>query len=159
MFEPESTQELCVIALKNDTKFEEELTCSLKNDMWNVANFHSILQDWPQGYILSYFQKLHRALSVSRMLVEFSLKLLYSTICGQNFQIYGVHIPRKWIDSRHFYSCPSPVKTCPQILVIAPQAEGNYSFPQAVCFPQQQKGGEETMICFIKLQSENMKMT
>ena len=27
------------------------------------------------------------------------------------------------------------------------------------CFPQQQKGVEETMICFTKIQSENMKMT
>ena len=27
-----------------------------------------------------------------------------------------------------------------------------------ICFPQQQKGVEETMICFIKIQSENMKM-
>ena len=30
--------------------------------------------------------------------------------------------------------------------------------PQSSCFPQQQKGVEETMICFIKIQSENMKM-
>ena len=28
-----------------------------------------------------------------------------------------------------------------------------------ICFPQQQKGVERTMICFIKTQSENMKMT
>ena len=27
-----------------------------------------------------------------------------------------------------------------------------------ICFPQQQKGVEETMICFIKIQSENMKI-
>ena len=52
------------------------------------------------------------------MLVEFSLKLLYSTLYVKNFEIYGVHIPRKCIDSRHFYSCPSPLKTRPQVLVI-----------------------------------------
>ena len=28
-----------------------------------------------------------------------------------------------------------------------------------ICFSQQQKGEEETMICFIKIQSENMKLT
>ena len=28
-----------------------------------------------------------------------------------------------------------------------------------ICFLQQQKGVEETMICFIKIQSENMKLT
>ena len=30
-------------------------------------------------------------------------------------------------------------------------------FPK-ICFPRQQKEAEETMICFIKIQSENMKM-
>ena len=33
MFQPKSTEELCIITLKNDAKFEEELTCALKNDM------------------------------------------------------------------------------------------------------------------------------
>ena len=62
------------------------------------------------------------------MLVEFSLKLLYCTICGKIFQIHGVHIPRKCIDSSPFYSCPSPLKTRPEVLV-SPTAErggGNY---------------------------------
>ena len=93
-----------------------------------------VLQDWPQGYILSYFYKLHRALSLSRMPVEVSLQLLYSTMYVINFKIYGVHIPRKFIDSSHFYSCPSPLKTCPQVLVITPKAEGNYVFPQTAFF-------------------------
>ena len=39
-----STEELCVIILKNDAKFEEELTCALKNDMKNLANFDSTLE-------------------------------------------------------------------------------------------------------------------
>ena len=33
------------------------------------------------------------------MLVEFSLKPLYSSMSGKNSQIYGVHIPGKCIDS------------------------------------------------------------
>ena len=28
------------MALECDAKFEEKMTCSLKNDMWNLANFH-----------------------------------------------------------------------------------------------------------------------
>ena len=98
------------------------------------------------------------------MSVKFSLKLLYSTMCGKNFQIYGVHIPRKCIDSRHFYPSPSPLKTRPpsschhaldsRKLLIPPG-----SILSKICFPQQQKGVEETMNCFIKIQSENMKMT
>ena len=51
------------------------------------------------------------------MLVEFSLKRLYFG----KFQIYGVHIPRKCIDSRHFYSCPSPLKTRPRFLSSLPR--------------------------------------
>ena len=72
--------------------------------------------------------------SLSRTLVEFSLKLLYSTMCGKYFQIYGVHIRRKCIDSRHFYSCPSQLKTHLQVFVITHQAEENYLFLQAVFF-------------------------
>ena len=49
-----------------------------------------VLQVWSQ--VLSYFYKLLRAFSLSRQLVEFSLKLLYSIMCGKNFQVYGIHI-------------------------------------------------------------------
>ena len=33
------TQELYVMAMKNDAKFEEELTCQFKIDMRNLTNF------------------------------------------------------------------------------------------------------------------------
>ena len=33
------TEELCVMAMKNDAKFEEELTCRFKIDMRNLTNF------------------------------------------------------------------------------------------------------------------------
>ena len=42
------------------------------------------------------------------MLVEFSLKPVYSTMVGEKIQNYGVYIPRKCIESIHFYSCASP---------------------------------------------------
>ena len=34
-------------------------------------------------------------------------------MCEENSQIYGVHIPRKCIECRHFQSCTSPLKTRP----------------------------------------------
>ena len=37
MFEPKEC--IGVITMKNDAKFEEELTCTLKSDMRNFANF------------------------------------------------------------------------------------------------------------------------
>ena len=36
-----STEELCVMKMKNDAKFEEELTCRFKIDMRNLMNFDS----------------------------------------------------------------------------------------------------------------------
>ena len=40
-----SAEELCVITLKNDAKFQEELTCALKNDMGNLVNFTGTLKN------------------------------------------------------------------------------------------------------------------
>ena len=33
------TQELCVMTMKNDAKFEEEFACHFKTDMRNLTNF------------------------------------------------------------------------------------------------------------------------
>ena len=37
-------EKLCVITMKNDAKFEEELTCALKSHMKNFGNFDSVLK-------------------------------------------------------------------------------------------------------------------
>ena len=34
-------QELCVMKMKNNAKFEEELTCHFKTDIRNLTNFDS----------------------------------------------------------------------------------------------------------------------
>ena len=34
------TKELCVMTMKNDAKFEEELICHFKIDMRNLMNFN-----------------------------------------------------------------------------------------------------------------------
>ena len=36
-----STEELCLMTLKNDPKFEEKLTLGSKNDMRNLVNFNA----------------------------------------------------------------------------------------------------------------------
>ena len=38
------TRELCVMTVKNDSKFEEELTCQFKIDMSNLTNCDSSTQ-------------------------------------------------------------------------------------------------------------------
>ena len=35
------TEELCVMSMKNNAEFEEELTCHFKTDMRNLTNFDS----------------------------------------------------------------------------------------------------------------------
>ena len=109
------------------------------------------------------------------MFVESSLKVVYSTMYGKKFQIYGVHIPRKCIESRHFYSCPLPPHsvltlkflsshpsqkeiTHSQLLITQLIIPRQHFFWKSAPPPQQQKGVEETMICFIRIQSENMKV-
>ena len=37
-----SAEELCLIALKFDAKCEGKLSCTFKNDMKNLANFHRL---------------------------------------------------------------------------------------------------------------------
>ena len=37
-------EELCVMTMKNDAKFGEELTCHFKTDMRNLTNFDSSTQ-------------------------------------------------------------------------------------------------------------------
>ena len=74
------------------------------------------------------------------------LWFVYSTMCGKIFSINGVHIHRKFIESMHFYSCPSPPLKTPGRI-----------FWKSVSLKT--KWVEETMIFFIKIQSENMKMT
>ena len=69
------------------------------NKMVNSINTLA-LQDQSQGYILSYFFKVLRVLPLSRMLVEFSLRLVYSTMCGK--------LSRKNTESANSYSCSPP---------------------------------------------------
>ena len=39
MYELKTYRRVCVMAMKNDAQFEEELTCQFKSDMRNLTNF------------------------------------------------------------------------------------------------------------------------
>ena len=81
---------------------------------------------------------------------------------GKIFIIYGVHIPRKSIESRHFYFYLTqnlPPNSCHHTLgrrklVIVP-----VSIFTKICFLQHQEEVEETIISFIKIQSKSIKIT
>ena len=40
------TEDLSIMTMKNDAKFEEELTCRFKIDMRNLTNFDSSTQNF-----------------------------------------------------------------------------------------------------------------
>ena len=43
------------MSLKSDAKFEEKLTCGLKNDMRNLANFIQALESVKIGTLMGFF--------------------------------------------------------------------------------------------------------
>ena len=60
---------------------------------------------------LLFFCESFRDLSLSRKFAQFSIKAVHVTMVGENFEIYSVHITRKYIcdskiENRNFYSCP-----------------------------------------------------
>ena len=67
-------------------------------------------------------------------------------MCGKKLSIYGVHIPIKSLDLCFFTH------------TLVPNSKLVVEFFENL-FPPRQKGWEEAMICSIKIQSENMKMT
>ena len=67
-------------------------------------------------------------------------------MCGKYFSIYGVHILRKSLNLCFFTHAPISHS---KLLV---------EFFENL-FPRRQKELEEAMICSVKIQSENMKMT
>ena len=82
------------------------------------VNFTLSLQYYPQGCILSYFYKLLRALSLSRMLVEFSLNLNMPPCVGKIFRfMVSTFLENAFI---YIHGSRSPLKTLPQVLIITP---------------------------------------
>ena len=96
-----------------------------------------VLQYYPQGYIFSYFFKTPLGFFLSRMLVEFSLTWIFHHLWEKLFNLW-CFIPRKCIESMHFD--------------LFPRIFWKFVSPKA-------KGVQETMICFMKVESENMKTT
>ena len=54
------TEELCVMTVKNDAKFEEELTCHFKIDVSNLTNFN--LSTWKSKNICSLIDSFDQSI-------------------------------------------------------------------------------------------------
>ena len=74
-------------------------------------------------------------------------------MCGKNFEIHGVHNPRKCIALRNFYSCISPLKTRPQFLSSRPRQKEitppprQHSFENLFTPTAERGGGNYDLLC------------
>ena len=103
MFEPKRAEELCVITLENDAKFEVEMTCALKNDMRNLANFDLTLESLKICSLMGSFW------------FKVFLKCRYSYPFGLRYSLYLICIvspypqsPRQIFPSRKQVICSPP---------------------------------------------------
>ena len=91
------------------------------NKMVNSLDYHPCPPRLATRIHPFIFLKLPTTLSLSFSLENacwiFSQTFILHLV-WEKFQIYGVHISGKCIDSRHFYSSPSQLKTFPQVLVV-----------------------------------------
>ena len=62
-----------------------------------------VLQDYPQKYILSYFFKLLRVLSLFRMLAEFSLTCIFHYVWGRIFNLQLCQLSHNELESPAFW--------------------------------------------------------
>ena len=96
------------------------------------------------------------------MLVEFSLKLLPCVV--KIFKFMEFTFLENALVLGIFTHAPPYPKLDPKYLSSRPRQQEITHSPRLsillkICFPQQQKEVEETMIFYIKVQSENMKIT
>ena len=90
------------------------------NKLVNIVEYHPTPSRLVSRTHPLFFYALLGALCLSIIPVEF-FSDLYSPPCGKNFEIFCVHIPRKCMESRPFYSCSLfPVKSRPRVLIITP---------------------------------------
>ena len=97
------------------------------------------------------------------MLVEFSLKILYPPCVGKIFQFMDFTFLENALFRGISTHVPphsnSPPSSCHHALGRRKLLILQGTILSRICFPPQQKRMEETMICFIQIKSENMKMT
>ena len=96
-----------------------------------------------------YFFKLLRVLSLSRMLVQFSVTCVFHHVWGKMFNL--------WCSQ---FTIENEFNLCIFTHVPVLHSKLQVQFFENLFPPRaKNKEVEETMICFIKIQSENMKIT
>ena len=143
----------------SDVSSQKYLNSQVRTNKSGYAVFFTtlVLQDQPQGYILSYFFKLLRVLHLQRMflrvlylqrmLVEFFLTCIFQHVWEKIFNLQCSH---SWkLHSIYAFIC----------LPHSPTQNSQQKFLN-ICFLQYRRGGRTyDLLHNTKIQSENMKMT
>ena len=61
-FQLKSTEELSLMTLKSDVKFNKKLTCSFKHDIRNLVNFHPITRKFENFTSMGSFYQKYKGL-------------------------------------------------------------------------------------------------
>ena len=100
-----STEELRVMTMKNDAKFEEELTCHFKTDMRNLTNFDSSTRKskklllwpncllWPK-YIMFELKKVQRSYVWWHWRLMQNLKENWLVLSNLTWRVWQIFIHR-----------------------------------------------------------------
>ena len=98
-------------------------------------------------------------------LLNFLSNLYILPWLGKNFKFMVFTFLENALNLAKFTNVSLPSQNSPQVLIITPARQRKLThspwatfFPK-ICFSQQHKYVEKTMICLIKIQSEKMKMT
>ena len=92
------------------------------------------LQDCPQGYMLSYFYKLPRALSLSRMLVEFFSNFYIPPCVGKIIKFMELTFLENPLIWGIFTRTPRHSKLAPKFLPSRPRQKKITHFPRQQSF-------------------------
>ena len=104
-----------------------------------------VVQDYPQGYILSYIYKLLGVLFVSKMLDEFSLSCIFHHVWEECFQFMVFTFLENAMNLCSFTHAP------------VPQSKIQAGFLK-LCFSQDNRDGENYDLLY-RNSIKNMKMT
>ena len=127
--------------------FQKYLNPQLRANKWVNSIVYNLCPSLLASGTHPYFFKLFRVLSLSRMLFSILSDLYIPPCVGKKFQFM-------------LFTLENELNLCIFTHAPAPHSKLQVQFFENLFPPRSNnKGVEETMIYFIKIQSENMKMT
>ena len=147
------------MTLKSDPNFKEKLTFCLKNGMRNLVNFK--WKVWKFALLIVYFCRKYVMLELKKYRGVVTWKMTYGFKNDKGIWWIFIKVVESNVSRAYCSSLLHVIILRNQLLFFKIFSNFVPFCPnfQIFCFPQQQKRVEKTMICFIRIQSENKNMT